>query len=70
MNILAPLFEYEVIVLDELGAAKPSEWVQDTIGLIRGKPNTDTGGELPTSFLCRDVLRYIQCGKRRLSGFR
>ncbi len=34
MNILAPLFEYEVIVLDELGAARPSEWVQDTIGLI------------------------------------
>jgi len=34
MKILAPLFEYEVIVLDELGAAKPSEWVQDTIGLI------------------------------------
>jgi DNA replication protein DnaC len=34
MNILAPLFEYEVIVLDEIGAAKPSEWVQDTIGLI------------------------------------
>lgn len=34
MSILAPLFEYEVIVLDELGAARPSEWVQDTIGLI------------------------------------
>jgi len=34
MEVLAPLFEYEVIVLDELGAAKPSEWVQDTIGLI------------------------------------
>ena len=34
MRILAPLFEHEVIVLDELGAAKPSEWVQDTIGLI------------------------------------
>jgi DNA replication protein DnaC len=34
MTILAPLFEYEVIVLDELGAARPSEWVQDTIGLI------------------------------------
>jgi DNA replication protein len=34
MSILAPLFESEVIVLDELGAAKPSEWVQDTIGLI------------------------------------
>jgi DNA replication protein DnaC len=34
MGILAALFESEVIVLDELGAAKPSEWVQDTIGLI------------------------------------
>jgi DNA replication protein DnaC len=34
MSILAPLIESEVIVLDELGAAKPSEWVQETIGLI------------------------------------
>lgn len=34
MDILAPLIGCEVIVLDELGAAKPSEWVQDTIGLI------------------------------------
>lgn len=34
MEILAPLFECEVIVLDELGASRPSEWVQDTIGLI------------------------------------
>jgi DNA replication protein DnaC len=34
MDVLTPLFEYEVIVLDELGAAKPSEWVQDTISLI------------------------------------
>jgi DNA replication protein DnaC len=34
MEVLAPLFECEVIVLDELGAAKPTQWVQDTIGLI------------------------------------
>lgn len=34
MSILEALFDYEVIVLDELGAARPSEWVQDTIGLI------------------------------------
>jgi DNA replication protein DnaC len=34
MGILESLFEYDVIVLDELGAAKPTEWVQDTIGLI------------------------------------
>lgn len=34
MGILESLFEYEVIILDELGAARPTEWVQDTIGLI------------------------------------
>ena len=34
LEVLAPLFECEVIVLDELGASRPSEWVQDTIGLI------------------------------------
>jgi DNA replication protein DnaC len=34
IEVLASLIECEVIVLDELGAAKPSEWVQDTIGLI------------------------------------
>ena len=34
MEILAPLFECEVIVLDELGVIRPSEWVQETIGII------------------------------------
>jgi DNA replication protein DnaC len=34
MEVLAPLFECEVVALDELGAAKPTQWVQDTIGLI------------------------------------
>jgi DNA replication protein DnaC len=34
MSILESLFDYEVIVLDELGAARPSEWVLDTLGLI------------------------------------
>ena len=34
MEILAPLFECEVIVLDELGVIRPTEWVQETIGII------------------------------------
>ena len=52
MNILAPLFEYEVIVLDELGAARPSEWVQDTIGLIiNGRYNEKKLTILTTNYL-------------------
>jgi DNA replication protein DnaC len=34
LAILEPIFRAEVLVLDELGAAKPSEWVWDTVGLI------------------------------------
>lgn len=34
MDVLAPLFDCEVIVLDELGAMRPTEWVQDTLALI------------------------------------
>jgi DNA replication protein DnaC len=34
MSILEPVFEAEVLVLDELGAVKPSEWVWDTVSHI------------------------------------
>ncbi|HWZ83733.1 MAG TPA: ATP-binding protein [Terriglobales bacterium] len=34
LGLLKPLFEVEVLVLDELGAVRPSEWVWDTVSLI------------------------------------
>ena len=34
MQILRPIFEAEVLVLDELGAVKPTEWVWDTVSHI------------------------------------
>jgi len=34
LDILRPVFETEVLVLDELGAVKPTEWVWDTVSLI------------------------------------
>jgi DNA replication protein DnaC len=34
LDILRPVFESEILVLDELGAVKPSEWVWDTVSLI------------------------------------
>lgn len=34
MDILKPVFEAEVLVLDELGANKPTEWVWDTVAHI------------------------------------
>src|SRR5271163_1020817 len=34
LEILAPVFDAEVLVLDELGAAKPTDWVWDTVAHI------------------------------------
>jgi len=34
LDVLRPVFETDVLVLDELGAAKPTEWVWDTVSLI------------------------------------
>ena len=34
LEVLKPVFETEVLVLDELGAAKPTDWVWDTVALI------------------------------------
>jgi DNA replication protein DnaC len=34
LQLLTPLFESEVLVLDELGASKPSDWMRDTLSHI------------------------------------
>jgi DNA replication protein DnaC len=34
LDLLRPIFETEVVLLDDLGAVKPSEWVWDTVSLI------------------------------------
>jgi DNA replication protein DnaC len=31
LSVLAPVFEAEVVVLDELGVSKPTDWVRDTM---------------------------------------
>jgi len=34
MEILRPVFDAEVLVLDELGAARPTDWVWDMVALV------------------------------------
>ena len=36
LKVLAPVYEVEVLVLDELGAYKPTDWVRDTMMQIIG----------------------------------
>lgn len=37
LGLLAPVFQTEVLVLDELGASKPTDWVKDTMMQVIGK---------------------------------
>jgi DNA replication protein DnaC len=47
MDILRPVMETELLVLDDLGAEKPSEWVEETVNLI---VNTRYNERRPTIF--------------------
>jgi DNA replication protein DnaC len=47
MEILKPLLDADLLVLDDLGAERTSEWVQETLGLV---VNTRYNGKRPTIF--------------------
>ncbi|MEO7190638.1 MAG: ATP-binding protein [Vicinamibacterales bacterium] len=47
MDILRPVMTAELLVLDDLGAEKPSEWVEETVNLI---VNTRYNERRPTIF--------------------
>ena len=41
MRVLSPVYQAEVLVLDELGAGKPTDWVRDTMMQIIGNRYND-----------------------------
>jgi DNA replication protein DnaC len=41
LKVLAPVYQSEVLVLDELGASKPTDWVRDTMMNIIGTRYND-----------------------------
>ena len=41
LSVLAPVYEAEVLVLDELGASMPTDWVLDTMTHIIGRRYND-----------------------------
>jgi DNA replication protein DnaC len=51
LEVLRPVFESEVLALDELGAVKPTEWVWDTVSLILNtRYNNDKTTIITTNF--------------------
>jgi DNA replication protein DnaC len=52
LDLLRPVFEAEVLLLDDLGAVKPSEWIWDTVSLILNtRYNQDRTTLITSNFL-------------------
>src|SRR5579863_2965365 len=52
LEVLRPIFETEVLLLDDIGAVKPSEWVWDTVSLIlNNRYNDNRTTIITTNFL-------------------
>jgi DNA replication protein DnaC len=75
LEILAPVFDAEVLVLDELGASKPTDWVWDTVAHILNTRYNDrrttiittnyaNAGPLGTESAPRGVMREETLGDR------
>lgn len=41
LSVLAPVYQAEILVLDELGASKPTDWVRETMMQVIGKRYND-----------------------------
>jgi DNA replication protein DnaC len=49
LELLKPIFSAEVLVLDDLGAQKPNEWVWDTVALILNTRYNDKQSTIVTT---------------------
>lgn len=59
MDVLRPIFESEVLVLDELGAVKPTEWVWDTVShILNTRYNDKRTTIITTNFKDLPASRY------------
>ena len=64
LDILRPVFEAEVLVLDELGAAKPTDWVWDTVAHILNTRYNDRR----TTIITTNYANVAAARRRRLRG--
>jgi DNA replication protein DnaC len=63
MSVLAPVFEAEVLVLDELGATVPTDWVRDTLyQIINTRYNEKKLTIFTTNFLDERIVEETADG--------
>lgn len=78
MDVLRPVFQAEVLVLDELGAAKPTEWVWDTVSHILNTRYNDKRTTIittnypddPPAAVAAESSRSLRAGREETLGDR
>ena len=51
LQVLQPLFESELLIIDELGSSKPSDWVWDTVAhILNSRYNNELSTVITTNF--------------------
>jgi DNA replication protein DnaC len=65
LQILQPVFDAEVLLLDELGAVKPTEWVWDTVSfLLNSRYNEKKTTIITTNFADYPSRKTVQAGQK------
>jgi DNA replication protein DnaC len=68
LEVLRPVFESEVLLLDDLGAVKPSEWVWDTVSLILNNRYNDNRTTIITTNFLDGPARNSAIGGAQAAG--
>ena len=70
LQVLRPVFDADVLLLDELGAVKPSEWVWDTVSLILNTRYNDNRTTIITTNFADEPAAGVGSSSRSLSPAR
>jgi len=68
LEVLQPVFESEVLLLDDLGAVKPSEWVWDTVSLILNNRYNDNRTTIITTNFLDGPARNVATSGAQAAG--
>jgi DNA replication protein DnaC len=67
LKVLKPVYEAEVLVLDELGAGKPTEWVKDTIThILNTRYNEQKTTIITSNYLDKSQEAYDETLEERI----
>ena len=68
LEVLRPIFETDVVLLDDLGAVRPTEWVWDTVSLILNTRYNDNRTTIITSNFLDGPARKVGMSGAQAAG--